>query len=167
MARIPDRYRLFHEQEGLARLYRTAAELTTEFYHTYWEEPFHPDGEFGPDAHGFGLRTATATAKGHSFFRQLASAARVMADDLVVWLGWERLVLEHEHDLRRRVQAWRALPPRHAIRLPVDPANRKFVAEWFGDRGAVIHDTPQPIQPTVVLPKPLPSNQCLRNVATG
>ena len=68
-----------------------------------------------PTPMGFGLRTATATAKGHSFFRQLASAARVMADDLVVWLGWERLVLGHEHDLRRRVQAWRALPPRHGI----------------------------------------------------
>lgn len=38
----PERYRLFHEQEGLARLYRTAAGAATEFYHTYWEEPF-PD----------------------------------------------------------------------------------------------------------------------------
>ena len=63
----PERYRLFHEQEGLARLYRTAAGAATEFYHTYWEEPFHSDGEFGPDARGFGLRTATATAKGRSF----------------------------------------------------------------------------------------------------
>ena len=106
----PLRHRDYHEQGFLPRWYHTPAGGAVELYHNYWEEPFHPDGEFGPDHKGFGLRTATATARGRAFYRPATFSLRAGNDDTIVLTGWERPVLGHEHDLRRFCQAVRALP---------------------------------------------------------
>jgi len=163
----PTHYRDFHEQGFLARLYRTPAGAATELYHTYWEEPFHPDGEFGPDGKGFGLRTGTATARGRTFYRPATFSLRAADNDTIVLTGWERPVLGHEHDLRRFCQAVRALPAEKPQPLATTPRDPKIVAARYGDRIGVINDTPKPTAVTVTLDKPIPAGKQLRDTATG
>ncbi len=163
----PSFYRDFHEQEFLAELYRTPAGAATEIYHTYWEEPFHPDGEFGPDAQGLGLRTATATAWGRAFYRPASFSLRVSDDDLLVFTGWQRPTLGHEWDLRRFALAFRALPTGPFQALAVTPANERVVARGYGDRIAVINDTAEAREISVALSRKSGVARCLLDVSSG
>ncbi len=162
----PGRYRAFHEQDSLARWYRTPAGSAVELYHTYWEEPYHPDGEFGADPDGKGLRTATATAKDRAFYRPAAFTLRAANNDTLVFTGWQRPTLGHEHDLRRFCQAVRALPAAEPRPLTTEPAHRRILAAWYGNRIGVIHDRPEPVAVRVHLDKPLDPGVQLRDAAT-
>lgn len=163
----PERYRDFHEQPSLAKWYRTPAGAASEMYHTYWEEPFHPDGEFGPGPDGFGLRTATATAMGRTFYRPMTFSMRVPNDDTLVLNGWIRPVMGHEHGLRRFGQAMRALPVADPSPLQTSPASDRITAAWYDDRIGIINDTPDHVRVTVTLDRSLPDGKQLRDVATG
>ncbi len=163
----PTRYRDFHEQDFLAGWYRTPAGAATELYHTYWEEPFHPDGEFGPDGKGFGMRTGTATARGRAFHRPATFSLRAANCDTIVLTGWERPILGHEHDLRRFCQAIRALPVAGSRPLPTAPAKPRIIAARYTNRIGVINDTPKPERVTVTLDQPIRQGRQLRDVATG
>ena len=145
------RYRDFHEQAALSEWYKTAGGSAVEVYHTYWEEAFHPQGEFGPDGNGVGLRTATPMAVGRAFYRPVTFALRTGNVDSMVLTGWHRPVMGHEHDIRRMAQAIRALPavePRHLLAEPVD---ERIVAGQYGDRIGVINATPEPVRVKVRL----------------
>ena len=163
----PERYRDFHEQPFLPDWYATAAGSGVELYHTYWEEPFHPRGEFGPNAMGFGLRTATAMAWGGAFYRPFAFAAATGDCDTIVLNGWTRPTLGQEHLLRRFARAWRALPtgPRQA--LTVDLPATGVVAARYDDRVVAVNRTDQPTQAKIRLFAPAPRNRALLDAATG
>jgi hypothetical protein len=163
----PLRYRAFHEQESLASWYRMPAGSATEVYRNYWEEPFHPDGEFGPGGDGFGMRTATATPYDRSFYRPMTFALRAANVDTLVLTGWERPVLGHEHDLRRFCQAMRALPIVEPKPLKTGTASPKITAGRYGDRIGVINHTPNATSVGVTLDKRIPKGKELRDVATG
>jgi len=175
----PERYRDYHEQEFLPDWFRTPAGSATELYHTYWEEAFHPAGEFGPDAKGFGLRTSTGMAKGRSFYRPATFTLRAGDTDTIAINGWQRPVMGHEHDLRRFCRAVRALPTldRHtgvgqglvaeSKPLATTPADPKRWAARYGDRIAIINDRDEPADLTVKLDEPLPPGKQLRDLATG
>ena len=164
----PERYRDFHEQSFLPDWYAMPAGRATEIYHTYWEEPFHPDGEFGPDDTGFGLRTATAAAKGRGFYRPLAFSAGTGNSDLLVLNGWQRPVLGQEGGLRRFAQAFRALPidadPRY---LETEPDTTEIHAAWYGDRIGVVNQDLLPRSCIVVLDEALVPGIQLRDIVSG
>jgi hypothetical protein len=171
----PGRYKAFHFQPFLPDWYRTPAGAAVEFYHNYWEEPFHPQGEFGPDARGFGLRTATATARGRAFFEPATFSVRQGNVDTMVLLGWERPTLGHEHDLRRFAQAFRALPavaPRPfdgRVAIVDGPRNEAdtLAVAWYADRLGLVNDAPYARTVRITLAKPLPAGRTLRDTATG
>jgi hypothetical protein len=164
----PIGYRDFHEQPFLPDWYRTPAGSATEIYHSYWEEPRHTDiWEFGPDGHGTGMRTATATAKGREFYRPATFSLRAGNCDTIVLTGWERPVLGHEHDLRRFSQAVRALPIASPKALRCSPDDPKVTAALYGDRVGIINDTRKPTTVGVTLDQPLGAGKQLRDVATG
>lgn len=163
----PQRYTQFHEQEELARWYRTLGGSAVEIYPTYWEEGFHPDGEFGPNAQGFGLRTSTPMPLGRAFYHPAMFSLRVADVDTIVLTGWHRPTLGREHEFRRFAQAVRGLPltTPHPIRFR--PADSRISAAWYGDRIGVINDTPDPIHVELTLDSPLPPGRALRDLATG
>lgn len=164
----PERYRDFHEQPFLPGLYRTPGGSAVEMYHTYWEEPYHPQGEFGPNREGFGLRTATATAAMRGFFRPMVKALQAGNDDTMVLTGWERPTLGHEHDLRGFAQAMRALPVVRPERLEVvSGGDGGVTAGWYGDRVGVINATDQARRVTVQLKEPPGEPVRLRDVCGG
>jgi len=163
----PERYRDFHEQPFLPDLYRSAAGSAVELYHTYWEEPYHPQGEFGPNREGFGLRTATATAAFRGFFRPMAKAIQDGNDDTLVLTGWERPTLGHEHDLRAFAAAMRALPVVKPEPLEVVDGGKGVTAGWYGDRLGAINATDRARRVTIRLDKPLAAGVWLRDATIG
>jgi len=163
----PTRYRDFHEQDYLPAWYRTPAGSATELYHTYWEEPFHPQGEFGPDGKGFGLRTATGTARGRTFFRPATFSVSAGHADTLVLTGWERPVLGHEHDLRGFAQAFRALPTVVPDALSIEPIRPGLSAARYGDRIGVVNHTPNPVDVRITLRTPLSDGARWVDVSTG
>jgi hypothetical protein len=163
----PQRYRDFHEQAYLPAWYRTPAGGATELYHTYWEEPFHPQGEFGPDGKGFGLRTATGMARGRTFFRPATFSVAAGQAHTIVLNGWERPVLGHEHDLRGFAQAFRALPLAVPEALSIEPVQPGLSAALYGDRIGVVNHAPNPVEARVTLRTPLPVGARLKDVSTG
>jgi len=163
----PVRYRDFHEQEFLPDWYRTAGGSAVEIYHTYWEEPFHPDGEFGSDGKGFGLRTATGMAQGRAFYRSKTFSMRAGNSAMMVLTGWQRPVLGHEHDLRRFSQAVRSLPAVKPLPLAVEPKDAKVFAGWYGDRIGVINDGAKEKEITVILDRSVPAGRMLKDIITN
>ncbi len=163
----PERYRAFHEQEFLGDWYRTPAGAAVEMYHTYWEEPFHPQGEFGPDGRGFGLRTATAMAKGRDFFRPLTFALRANDVDSLVLMGWTRPTLGRETDLRSFARAFRAIPFDAPTPLAVRPARPRLTATRRGDQVLVLNDRPEAATVEIRLDEPLPLGHCVVEATDG
>ncbi|GMU20883.1 MAG: hypothetical protein AMXMBFR13_09790 [Phycisphaerae bacterium] len=163
----PTRYRDFHEQDFLARWYRTAGGLATELYRTYWEEPYHPDGEFGSNAQGVGLRTANATPMERTFYRPATFSMRAANTDTLVLTGWHRGTLGHEHDLRRFTAAFRALPAVEPKLLPTEPAGDRIQAAWYGDRLGIINDSSEPTRVRITLDRALPAGAQFMDAASG
>jgi hypothetical protein len=163
----PSRYRDFHEQDEVAGWYRTSAGAAVEVYRTYWEEAYHPLGEFGWLPEKGGMRTATGTPKGRAFYRPMAYALRTDNCDTMVLTGWQRPNLGHEHDLRRFAQAMRALPATDPRPVKTVPADAKIAAGWYGDRLGIINDRPQPVKVRITLEKPLAPGKKLVDVANG
>ena len=163
----PEHYRDFHEQEEVARWYRAPAGAAVEIYHSYWEEAFHPLGEFGWLPKQGGIRTATGTAYGRAFYRPMSFALRADNCDTIVLNGWQRPVLGHEHDLRQFAQAMRALPIAEPKPLKTAPAGPKISAARYGDRLGVINDQNEPVRLTITLDKPLAAGKRLCDVANG
>ncbi len=163
----PIRYRDFHEQDFLASWYRTPGGAAVELYHSYWEEPFHPDiWEFGPDSRGpnSGMRTATSSAIGREFYRPMTFSLATSRDEMIVLNGWERPVLGHEHSLRAMAQAYRALPAQAP--LAVVEAGGGLQIARYGDRLALIHHARGNRTVRIPLNPPLPKGQRLRDAAT-
>jgi len=158
-----ERYKTFHFQPMLGRWYRTLAGSAVEMYHNYWEQVPHPDPEFGPV-----MRTATATAIGRAFFEPATFAIRTGNVDTMAFMGWERPILGHEHDLRRFCQAFRALPAVEPKPFDgkVEPSSETLWIRWFGDRLAVLNDAKQARKVVIRLARPIGANQRLRDVGT-
>ncbi len=159
-----ERYKTFHFQPMLGQWYRTLGGSAVEMYHNYWEEVPHPDPEFGPH-----LRTATASAIGRAFYEPASFSIRTGNVDTMAFMGWERPILGHEHDLRRFCQAFRALPavePR-AFDGKVEPSSDTLWVRWFGERLAVLNDSKQACEAVIALKRPVEPAQQLRDVTTG
>ena len=163
----PERYRDFHEQDEVARWYRSPAGAAVEVYHSYWEEAYHPLGEFGWLPGKGGMRTATGMARGRAFYRPMSFALRADDCDTMVLNGWQRPVLGHEHDLRRFAQAMRALPVAEPLLVKTAPAGPGIHAAWYGDRLGVINDRSEPVRLTITLNQPLPAGKRLCDVVNG
>lgn len=149
-------HKMFNYAPGVAESYRTAEPPSVELYHNYWEEDPHPDNEYGP-----GMRTATPVAFRDFFYEPAIFSLRKVNVDRVVFMGWERAVAGHEHDLRRFARAFRAIPrgeprdfdgqvevlsegPQVADeKLPrgyAKPEPDVLWVRWFGERLVVVND---------------------------
>lgn len=101
----PWAYRLFHLQPEVARLYTTAEPPQAELYHNYWEEAPHPEPEFGPT-----MRTATASARGWHFLEGATFSLLEANVQSLVFMGWQRATIGHEHEVRTWATRFRSLP---------------------------------------------------------
>ncbi len=149
-------HKMFNYAPGVAESYKTKEPSSVELYHNYWEEDPHPDNEYGPT-----MRTATPVAYKDFFYEPAVFSLRKVNVDRVVFMGWERAVAGHEHDLRRFARAFRAIPrgePKdfdgqtevlsEGPQVPQDrmpegykkPEPDVLWVKWYGDRLVIVND---------------------------
>jgi hypothetical protein len=160
-----DRYKTFHYNAGLAEIYRTAAGNAVELYHNYWEEPFHPDIEFGGFADGF--RTHTPAARERAFFEPALFSLVEGSVDTLAFMGWERATLSQEANLRRFATAVRALPLAAPIPFDGVVSPPGIVARWYGDRLALFNNRIGDAEVEITFANPIPEGKVVRDAATG
>jgi len=155
-------WRTFNYIPYLAQLYKTREPGSVEFYNNYWEElGIWKDGEFGTDFWG----AATGYPIGRYYFEPLTHALRAANPRDMVLFSWERGSFGREHDLRAFCRCFRALPyrkPRPYKGMLWERLYRSWYPEsdrrskrhrsllregdlwvrWFGDRLAVLNDSP-------------------------
>lgn len=176
-------HKMFNYAPGVAESYQTKEPSSVELYHNYWEEDPHPDNEYGPT-----MRTATPVAYGDFFYEPIAYSLRKANVERVVFMGWERAVSGHEHDLRRFARAFRAIPrvePKDfdgeikvvsegpqvpESELPEGykkPEADVLWAKWYGDRLVIANDAFCSRKVCLSLSRPLKQGEAVLDHGSG
>jgi hypothetical protein len=137
--------RAFWHDPQLADLVRTADGREVELYYIYWELPMHCKG----------FRVGPSHMAGRAAFEPFTYALRTRNAYSLVFYNWCRATSGIDVELRRFARAYRALPavaPRAFDGQCSPPAGERLWIRWFGDRLAVVNDSPQPRQITLTLP---------------
>lgn len=177
-------HKMFNYAPGVAESYSTKEPQSVELYHNYWEEDPHPDNEYGPT-----MRTATPVAYKDFFYEPAVFSLRKVNVERIVFMGWERAVSGHEHDIRRFARAFRAIPPKcepkdfdgdvrilsNGPQVPEDklpygykkPEADVLWVKRYGDKIVVVNDAFCSREVSIRLKDPLKGNQCVFEHGAG
>ncbi len=149
----------FFYSDDLAPLYNTAEGSETELYSVYWELPWHPKG----------FRVGAASGPGRAFFEPLTYSLRVNNPYDLTFYNWYPGTIGHETELRRFIRSYRGLPavPAKDFEGEITPHDPHLVARWFGDKLAIINDSPTPRTVRLTFPRVLTFGTRITNLATG
>jgi len=144
----------FHYAPGVAEMYGGREGAACEFYHNYWEEfGVAKSGEFRTQFWG----AATMYPYGRYYFEPAAFSLARTNCHTMAFFSWERGSYGHEHDLKRFARAFRAIPRgkgADALHLVAGDKKDLWVRE-FGDRLAILNNSPRPREVTVRYPRAL------------
>ncbi len=117
-----------------------------ELYFNYWEIPWHP----------WGFRVGPGSPVGRNFFEPITYLLRNFNPCDLTFFNWFAGTIGREFEVREFCRVFRALPavaPRDfdGTVLPA-PADEGLWIKWFGDRLAVVNDSPQEREVTLRLP---------------
>lgn len=149
----------FFYSDHLAPLYETAEGSETELYSVYWELPWHPKG----------FRVGAASGPGRAFFEPLTYTLRVNNPYNLTFYNWYPGTIGHEIELRRFIRSYRGLPAVAAKEFEgeVMPRDPKLVARWFGNKLAIINDSPKARTVRLTFPRVLSFGTRITNLGTG
>jgi hypothetical protein len=136
--------RAFWHDPRLADLVRTADGTEVELYYIYWELPTHPKG----------FRVGPSHLAGRAAFEPFTYALRTRNAYGLVFYNWCRATSGIDVELRRFARAYRALPavaPKPFNGQCTPAADKRLWIRWFGDRLAVVNDSPRPRRITLTL----------------
>jgi len=143
--------KLFFFRPELSRFFVSREPSGVELYYIYWELPDHPCG----------FRVGPASPLGRAYYEPMTHAIRTQNPGHFTFYNWFRATMGHEQDLREFCRAFRSLPMAEPAPFPGEvsvgaTAEDNLDTLWvrqFGDRIALVNDSPFPCEVTLRLPK--------------